>query len=123
MNKQEQKQFFESFVQSMGDIMLKKGDDYSNEDRLSNFKLSGAIIGQSGEQCCLNLISVKVARLGQLVGTGKTPNNESINDTLLDLANYTLLLAMLIEESNPLGLSDEEIKSNIPKDPMDDLHF
>jgi len=95
MTKKEQEQFFERFISQMRDVMLKKGDDYSGEDRLSNFKLGGAIIGLSSQQQCLSLISTKVARLGKLIGKDKSPNNESIDDSILDLANYTLLLAML----------------------------
>ncbi len=84
----------------MRSIMFKKGNDYSGEDRLSNFKLGGAIIGLTAEQQCLALISTKVARLGSLVSGNKTPNNESISDSILDLANYTILLDMIIADKN-----------------------
>lgn len=94
MNLKDQVSFFDGFVSRMRETMLKKGNDYSGADRLSNFKLGGAIIGLSGSKQALALISTKVARLGQLID-GKIPNNESKDDTLLDLANYTILLAML----------------------------
>lgn len=97
MNKQEQQKFFDGFVEKQKAIMLSKGDDYANADRLSNFKMAGAICGLSAEQNCLSLIAVKVARLGQLL-SGKEPKNESIEDSLLDLANYTQLLAMIRHE-------------------------
>ena len=77
--------------------MIGKGNDYANEDRLSNFKLAGSICGLTPEQNCLSLIATKVARLGVLLG-GKEPSNESIDDSLLDLANYAVLLACLREE-------------------------
>lgn len=126
MNLQNQQAFFKYFTEEMEKIMLKKGNDYSNEDRLSNFKLSGSIIGQSGEQCCLNLIAVKVARLGQLIGAGKLPNNESVHDTLLDLANYTLLLAMLVDEQDGRQSSIGYLTKNVPPphvNSIDDLPF
>jgi len=85
-------------VEQMRSTMFKKGNDYSNDDRLSNFKLGGAIIGLTPEQHCLALISTKVARLGSLLSGGKKPNNESISDSCLDLANYTLLLDMIISD-------------------------
>lgn len=97
MTLEEQEKTFDEFVSKMKQTMLKKGNDYSDQDRLSNFKLAGAITGIGAELNCLNLIATKVARLGQLLN-GKTPNNESVEDSLLDLANYTLLLHMILEE-------------------------
>lgn len=102
MNLIQQEAYFDTMVNSMRDTMLKKGNDYSNVDRLSNFKLSGAIVGSTPEQTCLTLIAIKVSRLGILLNTNSKPNNESIQDTLLDLANYTILLGMIIQDSKNL---------------------
>lgn len=98
-----QKEVFEETISTMREIMFKKGNDYAGEDRLSNFKLSGAICGLSAEQHCLALIAVKVARLGQLISAGKTPNNESIEDSIIDLGNYTLLLKMILADKPKVG--------------------
>ena len=38
------------------------------------------------------MMGIKLARLAQLIGAGKTPNFESIDDTLLDAMNYPGLL-------------------------------
>lgn len=94
----EQQIFFEGFSKEMKDIIFKKGNDYANEDRLSNFKLAGAISGLTPELNCLSLISTKVARLGVLLKSENAPNNESIHDTLIDLANYSCLLAMIQDD-------------------------
>lgn len=73
--------------------MLSKGADYATEtDVLSNFKYSGNIIGLSKEMQILSLIATKVARLGNLLNGDSTPNNESIDDSILDLGCYTDLL-------------------------------
>lgn len=100
MTKDEQKKFFNDFTEKMGNIMLSKGDDYAGADRLSNFKLTGAIMKQDPEISCLQQMANKVVRLGELL-SGKTPKNESIDDSLLDLANYTILLAMIREDKKP----------------------
>lgn len=97
MNLQQQTKFVDEFLSRMKEVMIGKGNDYANEDRLSNFKLVGSICGLTPEQNCLSLIATKVARLGVLLG-GKEPSNESIDDSLLDLANYAVLLACLREE-------------------------
>lgn len=98
MNLKEQKESFEAFVSKMEETLIKKGNDYANEDRLSNFKLAGSICGLSAEQNCLSLIATKVARLGVLLNN-KSPNNEPIADSILDLACYATLLNMLKEDS------------------------
>lgn len=95
MNIETQERIFNETVETMRGIMFRKGNDYANTDRLSNFKLAGAITGGSAETNCLNLIATKVARLGVLLNTSAVPNNESIDDSLIDLANYALLLRMI----------------------------
>lgn len=97
MNLQQQQHFVDNFCEKMKSTILGKGNDYANADRLSNFKLAGAICGLTPEQNCLSMIATKVARLGVLLG-GKTPNNESIEDSLLDLANYAVLLGCIRDE-------------------------
>jgi hypothetical protein len=98
MNKEQQQAHFERVINRMAEIMMSKGDDYANEDRLSNFKVAGAISGISPEINCLSLIATKVARLGNLLNSKEKPNNESIRDSVLDLANYAILLDMILSE-------------------------
>ena len=43
---------------------------------------------------------LKIARLGVLLNSKESPKNESVNDSILDLANYALLLAMIKQEDN-----------------------
>jgi hypothetical protein len=100
MNIERQQQVFDETIEKMRSIMFKKGNDYSNQDRLSNFKLAGGIVGSTAELNCLNLIATKVARLGVLLNSNSLPNNESIEDSIIDLGNYTLLLQMIRAERN-----------------------
>lgn len=93
----QEKQFAE-ITERMKEIIISKGNDYANKDRLSNFKLAGQITGLTPELNCLSLIATKVARLGVLLNTDKQPNNESIQDSILDLANYSLLLSMILKD-------------------------
>ena len=98
MIREEQEKQFKELVSKMEQTLLKKGNDYANSDRLSNFKFAGSISGISPEVQCLSLISTKVARLGVLLNSDKEPNNESIQDSILDLANYSLLLHMILTD-------------------------
>ena len=99
MTKKEQLAIFGYLTNEMKKTLVSKGDDYANEDRLSNFKLAGAISGGNASTNCLNMISTKVARLGNLLNKEGDPNNESIDDSVLDLANYAVLLYMIINEN------------------------
>jgi hypothetical protein len=101
MSKDEQQLHFIEITKKMGSILLSKGDDYANIDRLSNFKLAGNICGLNPELNCLSLIATKVTRLGVLLNSTSKPNNESIEDSVLDLANYALLLSMILKDSQP----------------------
>lgn len=99
MTKQEQEIHFAVMVEHMRKTLLSKGNDYANADRLSNFKLAGSICGLSPAQNCLSLIATKVARLGVLLSNPAAPQNESIKDSILDIANYAVLLDMIISET------------------------
>lgn len=99
MTKQQQIEQFDALVEKMRNIMLNKGDDYANEDRLSNFKLSGNICRLSPAKQCLSLIATKVARLGNLLD-GDEPNNESTEDSVIDLNVYSMLLSMILSEQS-----------------------
>jgi hypothetical protein len=99
MTRETQSQLLGEFYAEKKNILKLKGEDYANEDVLSNFKTAGANCGISAEQQCLSLIATKVARLGNLL-SGKTPNNESISDSILDLSNYTDLLYCLVNEDD-----------------------
>jgi hypothetical protein len=99
MDIETQRRVFDETVARMREILFSKGDDYSDgTDRLSAFKLAGAICGITPTQHCFTHIANKVVRLGSLLD-GKRPNHESINDTLDDLGNYTILLQMLLIDS------------------------
>lgn len=82
-------------------ILTSKGHDYAGADLLSNFRLAGMIVNQISDHPdainCLNLIGTKVARLGQLLNSGKRAENESVQDSVIDLANYSALLYLILK--------------------------
>ena len=80
------------------DKLLSKGKDYAGADCLSNFKRSAELLGILPEQSCMSLIATKIARAEQLLASGAPPENESLEDTLLDLCGYCFLLNCIIVE-------------------------
>jgi len=80
------------------EIIVKKNNDYAKQDDVfSNFKLISEITGLDIKQVFMVFISVKIARLKELF-TGKEVKNESIEDTLIDLSNYTELLYLYLKK-------------------------
>ena len=102
MTSEEQLIAFDLFTAKMRETISKKGDDYAGADRLSNFKVAGNIANQGHKNAAamnvLNLIGTKVARLGQLLNSKDAPKHESIEDSILDGANYMFLLACVLSE-------------------------
>jgi hypothetical protein len=94
-------QLLDDLFKLQRDILDKKGYDYAGEDVLSNFRLAGMIVNQGSNHpdalSCLNLIGTKVARLGQLLSSNKSAQNESIQDSVLDLCNYSALLYLILK--------------------------
>jgi hypothetical protein len=76
-------------------ILLKKHEDYGP------MNIAGAPGGP------MNGLRVrmydKLARLNNLVDSGDTPNYESIEDTLIDLANYAII-GLLVQRNQWAGI-------------------
>jgi len=101
MTRQEQIEHFDIMVSRMRETLINKGDDYAtNSDRLANFKDTAAICGREPKQVVLTMIAIKVARLGVLLNKVDAPINEPVVDSILDLANYAILLDMVVSETD-----------------------
>lgn len=72
-----------------------KSHDYATTaNPYANFDFAQTLVERFGEpqdQVFATMVAIKLARLGELLGRGKTPKHESIEDTFLDLANYVVL--------------------------------
>ena len=95
MTSEEQGKQLEIIFNKIRSIQVSKSHDYANIDVLSNFKMAGEICGIGAEKQVLSLIATKVARLGVLLGSTDNPNHESIEDSMIDLANYAILMIMV----------------------------
>lgn len=65
-------------------VMLKKQADYGHRN-----------ITDFGELGCLVRANDKMSRLKNLLMSKQQPNNESIEDSWIDLANYAIIALML----------------------------
>lgn len=102
MEATKQMELFQQEQERRRAILIKKANDYSTEeDVLSNFKLTAQVAKTTPEQFAVNMISLKVVRIGNLLGgEGKMSLNESVIDTLDDLENYSFLLKCILYEKS-----------------------
>ena len=87
---------FDQILKRIEEIHNRKNKDYStNEDAFSNFEQAAVIASWVNDpvlKVFFTLIGVKLSRLANLVNKGGVPNNESLDDTLLDNDTYSILM-------------------------------
>lgn len=83
-------------------IHLKKNQDYANDNNpFSNFERSAELISwfnNPTDKSFIALIGTKLARIAEL-SDGRTPNNESLDDSFLDLVTYCALWASYVKRT------------------------
>ena len=94
MTPEEQLKIYQEVDSKILEVTTAKRHDYANTDVLSNFKgvalaakALGLDIGDS-TQYALFMVILKIARLSNLLNSGKAPKNESVEDSFLDGINY-----------------------------------
>lgn len=97
---------FEGVLVDIIRMNRKKRADYAADaDIFSNFRDTASMLGLSGfserESALFNILQ-KIARLKSLRANGRmdNPNNESVVDTVLDLAVYSVIYLALMREVN-----------------------
>ena len=93
--------FHAKALESMSRIAKAKNADYTggSDDPFSNFRQVESLGIASTEQGFLTRMVDKVARISSFVKQGTLQvKDESVEDTLLDLANYCILMAAYIKD-------------------------
>lgn len=105
-------------LQRMAAIHDKKNEDYASaEDPFSNFRFAAQLVSMFSDpidQVFACQIAIKLTRLSEL-SKGKTPKNEAIEDTELDLATYATIWGAMKLEARTLGSTPRK------SDPVDAL--
>jgi hypothetical protein len=129
MNEHEWSHPVEEVFFDLFQLVSSKSEDYADEgDPFTNFTGSAYLANVTDEQVFNVLIGIKVERLRQLT-SGKEPNHEGIEDTLMDLANYAALWIafrrreaakeqIFLPSFNLTGL-DEPVKMTVVPDDVD----
>lgn len=89
---------FYELIEEICELHARKNADYArDDDPLSNFR-QAENFGIPAWQGILVRLSDKWSRIQELT-KGKTPQNESLRDSLIDNAVYSLLAIVLLEEA------------------------
>ena len=83
----------DALLRDLGDVLVSKQKDYGpyNISRAPGGALNGLRVR----------IYDKVSRINNLIDTGATPENESLRDSFLDLANYGVIALMVLDGNWP----------------------
>lgn len=101
MTRNELVEFSQEFFGKCHEIMKSKNADYSGaqEDPFANFKAI-EIYGIDTEIGFLTRMTDKMARIASFIKRGELMvKDESVTDTLRDLANYSMLLAAYLKSN------------------------
>src|SRR3990167_10827224 len=94
-NKDMNKSTFTLMLEQMQAIHDKKSADYSQPtNKYSNFERASLIADwfeDATDRVFVTMIGIKLARIAELSQPGRVPNNESLEDSFLDLCTYCVL--------------------------------
>ena len=110
MNRKDYMQFHRECCDRMIKITEAKNQDYAGDgtDAFANFSRVAAMGIATTEQGFLTRMLDKLSRLSSFVSKGfLAVKDESVEDTLLDLANYCLLFAGYLRSKRALDPKEE----------------
>lgn len=87
---------FDALIREICVLHEAKNHDYANDDPLSNLRRSSSV-GVDPWRGVIVRLTDKWSRIEQLA-SGKVPKNESLRDSLIDNAVYSLLAVILLDE-------------------------
>ena len=93
MNLEEFRKVAHEFYQHGENVLVSKQNDYrpTNISRSPGGPLNGLRVRMHD----------KISRINHLIDNGATPENESLKDSFLDLANYSIIAMMVIDGKWP----------------------
>ena len=94
---------YEKYQATMNDILKRKNADYAGpKGEYNNFEFCEKLGVCTTEEGLVVRISDKMTRICNLLKADAQVKDESIKDTLLDMANYAMILASYIEDKNKI---------------------
>lgn len=117
MNKTEFVKDFQSTLHCMEEIMIRKNSDYSGWDScinpFQNFELVESLGVTTVEKWFLVRMCDKMSRISSLISNEAKVKDESITTTLVDLANYAIIMSLYLKHKNWIYEEDKSFESKI----------
>lgn len=99
--------YIQASAQTLAETLASKNSDYAPTGEFSNFEGAAELAAVSTFEAIIVQVGIKMTRINGLVGSYQTPNNESLQDSLLDLAGYATIAHAYLEY---MGKGDESIE-------------
>jgi len=94
------KERFREIVKEMVELHDRKNRDYAGSEYLSNFLMCEQHMGIPAWKGCIIRLSDKMSRLMNIAKTDEIAvSDETVTDTLMDLAVYAIVTRILYENS------------------------
>ena len=106
MNQKRFNELIDEFIAKSSGVLKSKNHDYATEDAVSNFKRITYIAKHyrfdfsTLPEYGLFMSCMKIDRIMNLLKGNKTPKNEAIEDSFIDLFNYALLAYICYKEEH-----------------------
>lgn len=100
MTKEELFKLHQEICQEALELMKKKNNDYaSNKDPFMNFRRAEYLGFATAELGVLIRMTDKMSRISTFLNSGELSlSNESVYDSIVDIINYSVLLAGLLKD-------------------------
>jgi hypothetical protein len=98
MERKELYELHEELCEKAHEIIKKKNEDYSKGSALANFYVCEALQAASPVNGIVVRLSDKISRIVSITEKGSQVEDESIEDTIIDMINYSVLLAAVIKD-------------------------
>ncbi len=100
---------FKQLLDDMWELHQKKNHDYAHNDNpFSNFEEAAAEAGLTVDQVFKVMVGIKNARIRELERSGKSPANESLEDSYMDRLMYCALQLAYRRREATNGLSNTD---------------
>lgn len=89
--------FIQGVAEELKLTLAGKNEDYAPGDEFSNFEQAADFAGLDTFSLIMGQIGIKLTRIENLHKNEYMPNNESLRDSLVDLAGYSVIAAAWLD--------------------------
>ena len=105
-------QIFEYQMGKVESTLVKKGDEYANEDRLHNFRVAAIMQGTSLKQALAGMMAKHTASVYDMCASEEEFDLDKWDEKITDHINYLFLLAAVVRDGLENRVSPAEANTN-----------